>query len=263
MRPFSTFSDAELATVPGLACDLDDTLTDHGVLPSVSLDALHRLADAGIPVVVCTGRPLGWGDVLARMFPVRAVVTENGGAWVAREHGRVRVAFLEDANTRVAGMARVENMVEQLVRVFPSLARVRDLTMRATDVALDIHEAADVPDEIVQRAASMAQAVGLFTVASTVHLHIASRAPDKFEGLCAAVNDVGLDAARVKNEWIFVGDSPNDAGCFRAMPRSVGVANIRAFEGKMPAWPTYVTDGRAGAGFAAVARRLLHAHGAA
>jgi hydroxymethylpyrimidine pyrophosphatase-like HAD family hydrolase len=140
---------------------------------------------------------------------------------------------------------------------------VKDLTVRATDVALDIHESADVPDEVVERAMQMAHDAGLFTVASTVHLHVASRAPDKFQGLCAAAKDLGLDVARIQHEWLYVGDSPNDAGCFRAMKLSVGVANVRAFEGKMPVWPAFVTHGRAGEGFAEVAERLLAVRGAA
>lgn len=263
MRPLHELPDATLASIAGVACDLDDTLTDHGVLPTVALDALHRLARAKIPVIVCTGRPLGWGDVLARMFPVRAVVTENGGAWAVREQGRVRIAFLEDEATRLAGMARVERTVDHLVQTFGGLARVKDLTLRATDVALDLHEAADVPDDVVARAMAIATEAGLFTVASTVHLHVAARAPDKFQGLVAAANDVGLDGSMVQSRWLFAGDSPNDAGCFRAMDHSVGVANVRAFEGKMTAWPKFVTDARCGAGFAELIDRLLAARGTA
>jgi HAD superfamily hydrolase (TIGR01484 family) len=263
MRPFNEFPASSFVAVKGVACDLDDTLTDHGVLPTIALDALHRLARAGVPTIVCTGRPLGWGDVLARLFPVRAVVTENGGAWAAREQGRVRVAFLEDEETRRNGMARVERWVDHLTQTFAGLARVSDLTVRATDVALDIHEAANVPDSVVARAMEMTRAAGFFTVASTVHLHVSSRAPDKFAGLRAAVRDVGLDPDLVANEWIFVGDSPNDAGCFRAMAHSVGVANVRDFAGKLPAEPAFVTEGSFGAGFAEVVDRLLAARGTA
>ncbi|MEI8258015.1 MAG: HAD-IIB family hydrolase [Deltaproteobacteria bacterium] len=261
MRPFSDLPDADLADVPGVACDLDDTLTAHGTLPAVSLVALHRLASAGVPVIVCTGRPLGWGDVLVRMLPVRAVVTENGGAWAVREHGRVRAAFVQDEATRAAGMARVERAVTDMLARLPGLARVADMTLRATDVAIDLHEAADVPDEVVARAMEMARTSGLHTVASTVHMHVSSRAPDKFEGLCAAARDVGLDPSLVRDRWLYVGDSPNDAGCFGAMARSVGVANVRAFEGRMPAWPAFVTVGAMGDGFAEVASRLLAARG--
>ena len=43
------------------------------------------------------------------------------------------------------------------------------------------------------------------------------------------------------------------------MALSVGVANVRAFEGRMPAWPAYVTAGEAGAGFAELVATLLAA----
>jgi hypothetical protein len=257
MQPFATFPDASLAAVAGVASDLDDTLTTHGQLSRAALDGLHALAAAGVPCVVVTGRPLGWGEVLARLLPVRAVVTENGGAWVAREGDRHRAAFLEDEATRATGMARVQKMVDHLVQTFPALRRVSDLTVRATDVALDINESTHVPEATVQRAMEMVRTEGLFAVASSVHLHVSARPPDKVAGLRAALADVGLDPSQLDASWIYVGDSPNDASAFAAMDLSVGVANVRAFAGRMPAWPRYVTEGAAGDGFAEVAARLL------
>src|SRR5260221_3841619 len=100
MLPFADLPDARLASVAGVACDVDDTLTAHGAITSSSLAALHALGAAGIPCIIVTGRPIGWGEVLARLLPVRAVVAENGGAWIVREGDRRRVAFLEDDETR-------------------------------------------------------------------------------------------------------------------------------------------------------------------
>ena len=42
-------------------------------------------------------------------------------------------------------------------------------------------------------------------------------------------------------------------------PHAVGVANVREFEGRLAASPAYVTEARAGAGFAEVAAALLAA----
>jgi hydroxymethylpyrimidine pyrophosphatase-like HAD family hydrolase len=263
MLPLRDLTADALADAPGLACDFDDTVTTHGVLTAPALAALHALAGAGVPCLIATGRPLGWAEVLARSLPVRAVVTENGGAWIAREGSRVRVAFAVDASERRDGMARVEAAVAEVIRAFPRLARVRELTVRATDVALDIGEEVQLPAEYVSAALEFVRARGLFATASTVHLHVSAWAPDKARGLCAAAADVGLDAQELPARWVFVGDSPNDAGAFAAFARAVGVANVRAFEGRMSAWPRYVAEESHGAGFAEVVARLLAARSAA
>jgi hypothetical protein len=44
---------------------------------------------------------------------------------------------------------------------------------------------------------------------------------------------------------------------FGFFPLSVGVANVRDFEDRLAARPAYVTDGRAGDGFAEMAERVL------
>ncbi len=68
---------------------------------------------------------------------------------------------------------------------------------------------------------------------------------------------VALDA--VREATVFVGDSPNDAPMFAAFPNAVGVANLRDFEDRLPAAPSFVTEARAGAGFAELAEAILAA----
>jgi hydroxymethylpyrimidine pyrophosphatase-like HAD family hydrolase len=66
---------------------------------------------------------------------------------------------------------------------------------------------------------------------------------------------VDLDARR--GEFVFVGDSPNDAPLFAWFPLSVGVANIRPFLDRIATPPAYVTHAEAGAGFEELAALLL------
>ena len=49
----------------------------------------------------------------------------------------------------------------------------------------------------------------------------------------------------------------NDAPMFAYFQNSVGVANVRRFEGMLAAPPAYVTPSEAGAGFAELVARLL------
>ncbi|MBW1690507.1 MAG: HAD family hydrolase, partial [Deltaproteobacteria bacterium] len=58
----------------GVFFDIDDTLTTSGKIPAVSYGALWGIRDAGLRVVPITGRPAGWCDHIARMWPVDGIV---------------------------------------------------------------------------------------------------------------------------------------------------------------------------------------------
>jgi hydroxymethylpyrimidine pyrophosphatase-like HAD family hydrolase len=73
--------------------------------------------------------------------------------------------------------------------------------------------------------------------------------------LLADVFAVDLDAQR--DNFVFVGDSPNDAPMFAFFPNAVGVANVRPFLERIATPPAYVTKGEAGAGFTELAEFLL------
>jgi hydroxymethylpyrimidine pyrophosphatase-like HAD family hydrolase len=66
-----------------------------------------------------------------------------------------------------------------------------------------------------------------------------------------------MDAGQELNGAVFVGDSPNDASMFGYFPKSVGVANVRRFAGRLSAAPKFVTHASHGAGFAELAAHLL------
>ncbi len=68
---------------------------------------------------------------------------------------------------------------------------------------------------------------------------------------------VALDA--VRDETVFVGDSPNDAPMFDYFPDAVGVANVADFGGRLDAEPAWVTRQRGGHGFAELAETLIAA----
>ena len=90
MRPLADLPVADRQAVRFVLTDIDDTLTRDGALPSSSLVAMERLRAAGLTVVPITGRPAGWCDHIARMWPVDGVVGENGAFWFAYDRtGRV------------------------------------------------------------------------------------------------------------------------------------------------------------------------------
>ena len=81
MKPLAEFPVEARGRIRGVFTDIDDTLTTHGRLFGAAYGALERLQRSGFLVVPVTGRPAGWCDHIARMWPVDAVVGENGAFW--------------------------------------------------------------------------------------------------------------------------------------------------------------------------------------
>ncbi len=115
-----------------------------------------------------------------------------------------------------------------------------------------------MPRADVERIVALMEAHGMTAKVSSIHVNGWFGDYDKLtmtRDLFADVFGVTLDV--VRERCVFVGDSPNDAPMFAYFPRSVGVANVRAFAGRMAALPAYVTEAAGGEGFAEVAAYLI------
>ena len=75
MKPLSTMRGGGVRAV---FTDIDDTLTTDGLLTAPAFSAMWALHNANIAVIPVTGRPAGWCDHFARMWPVEGVIGENG-----------------------------------------------------------------------------------------------------------------------------------------------------------------------------------------
>ena len=80
MKPLSECPKATLAAIRGVLTDIDETVSTDGRLTAVAYGALEALKEAGLLVIPVTGRPAGWCDMVARFWPVDAVVGEIGRA---------------------------------------------------------------------------------------------------------------------------------------------------------------------------------------
>ena len=78
MIPFAEIGAGDAAAIHTLITDVDDTITTDGLLTAAAYTSIEQLRHAGLRVIVTTGRPAGWCDHIARMWPVDAVVGENG-----------------------------------------------------------------------------------------------------------------------------------------------------------------------------------------
>lgn len=243
----------------GVFCDIDDTLTWEGRLVPEAFAALHALKQAGLRVIPVTGRPGGWVDHIARMWPVDGVVGENGGLWFFHRGGRLERRFAQSASERTAHRRRLLRLGERILAEVPGCALASDQPYRELDLAVDFCE--DVPplsQDAVDRVVALFLEAGCACKVSSIHVNGWYGGFDKLLGCRALVRELwGEDLDAGRGQWLYVGDSPNDEPAFAFFPRSVGVANVRRFVDRMQSLPTWVTELPGGAGFAEVVSRLL------
>ena len=265
MRPLADCPRANLAALRGVFTDIDETLTTAGRLTAEAYGAMEALRDAGLMVVPITGRPAGWCDHIARMWPVDAVVGENGAfyfRYLASERRLVKRFLIDDA-TRADNRRRLDDLAKRILAAVPRAALASDQLYREADLAIDFCEdVAPLPAEQVERIVALFREAGATAKVSSIHVNGWFGDYDKLTMtriMLAECFDIDLDAD--KQDFVFAGDSPNDAPLFRFFPNAVGVANVRDFTDRLEAAPAYVTEARAGAGFAELAAAVLAARG--
>jgi HAD superfamily hydrolase (TIGR01484 family) len=256
MKPLS---ELDPRGVRAVLVDIDETLTTAGKLTGEAFMALERLKAAGLIIVPVTGRPAGWCDHIARMWPVDAIVGENGAFYFWSDGGKLHKHFHDDGATRATKRARLQGVAEEILATVPGCAIACDQPYRETDLAIDYCE--DVPPltlDAADRIAALMTDAGLVAKISSIHVNGWFGEYDKLGTARVLFADrFALDLDRANTSVVYVGDSPNDAPMFEFFQKSVGVANVRRFEGRLTASPKYVTAAEFGAGFAEVAAHLL------
>ena len=261
MKPLAGIDRARLAAVRGIFADIDDTITTEGRLTAAAYAALERLTAAGFTVVPITGRPAGWCDHIARMWPVAGVVGENGAFWMRYDASSRRLVkrFLASDAERAANRARLGGIGQRILAEVRGCALASDQLYREADLAIDFRE--DVPplsSEAVDRIVGLMESEGMTAKVSSIHVNGWFGRYDKLGMTRTFFREVlGVDLDRDKDRYVFVGDSPNDAPMFAYFPLSVGVANVRAFADRIATPPAFVTSRNSGAGFVELAERLL------
>ena len=253
---------ANWAGVRGVLTDIDDTLTRDGAIEPQALSALQALADAGVPVIAVTGRPMGWSEPFARTWPVCGIVAENGSVALFMEGGSLQVEFAQDAATRAANAKRLQQAARAILLAVPGASLARDSVGRATDIAIDHGEFAHLGPDKIAEVVRLMEAAGMCASVSSIHVNGWFGRHDKLSGARWAVRRLlGRDLDAELDDWVYVGDSPNDEVMFATFRKSVGVSNLLDFADRLCVWPAYLTSGARGLGFAELARTLLGARG--
>jgi len=261
MRSLNELPDAVLSGVKGVFVDIDDTLTTEGKLLACAYSALENLQQAGVKVIPITGRPAGWCDHIGRMWPVDAVVGENGAFYFYYDAKarKLRQRFLADAATRAQNAQRLAQVSERILAEVPGCALASDQFCRAADLAIDFCEdVPPLPRASVDRIVALMKEAGMTAKVSSIHVNGWFGQYDKLTMTRILMQErYGVDLDSARGEYVFVGNSPNDEPMFRYFPHSVGVANVIAFAGDLAHPPAFVTRERCSAGFVEVAQRIL------
>ncbi len=263
MQALTQLPNSVAAAVHTVFSDIDDTLTTDGQLTPPAYAALGDLRRAGVRVIPITGRPAGWCDHIARMWPVDAVIGENGAFYYWHDHARrkLRCRHLFDESARLANSTKLAAVRDTILREVPGCAVASDQFCRLYDLAIDFCE--DVPAlplAQVERIVALMEQAGMTAKVSSIHVNGWFGTYDKLSMAHLLMRErYGLELKNEREHCLFVGDSPNDAPMFAYLPHAVGVANVADFEGRISALPAYITSSRGGAGFAEVARAVIAA----
>jgi HAD superfamily hydrolase (TIGR01484 family) len=263
MKPISTFPHSELQTIRGVFTDIDDTLTTDGQLTAEAYAAMEQLHTLGISVVPVTGRPAGWCDHIARMWPVDGIVGENGAFYFRYDRKRRHMDryYIDGDVKRTANRERLSALGLHIIEQVPGAAISADQMYRETDLCIDISEdVAPLPMSSVDRIVALLDKAGATAKVASIHVNAWFGTYDKLTTTKHFVtNCFGINLIDIESEFIFIGDSPNDAPMFAFFSHAVGVANVRDFGNRLTNYPTYVTNNKSGAGFVEMATILVDA----
>jgi HAD superfamily hydrolase (TIGR01484 family) len=261
MRDLLQLDAATALGIKALLTDIDDTVTSDGALTAEAYAALASLDAHGLAVIPVTGRPAGWCDMIARFWPVKAVVGENGAFWFSYDHARRRMKrwYFASDEERAENRRRLDAIRDEVLARVPGSAVSADQAYRVADLAIDFREdVVPLPEEAVARIVDIFRAAGAEAKISSIHVNGWFGRYDKLSTALKLLQDeFGMIPDVARAAVMFVGDSPNDEPMFGFFPLSVGVANVQDALHLIASKPAFVTSKRSGEGFVELAARLV------
>jgi HAD superfamily hydrolase (TIGR01484 family) len=263
MVPVSHLPELTKRNIGFVLTDIDDTLTNNGRLTAEAYSAMQRLHANGKKVIPITGRPAGWCDHITRMWPVDALVGENGAFYFYYDHFHKKMVrrYWKTPEERAQDKVRLKAVEAEILAQVPGARVAADQAYREADLAIDFCE--DVPrlpnDQIMQILHCFEKA-GARAKISSIHVNGWYGDYDKLAMTRLLFQEkYETHLNRVKDRILFIGDSPNDEPMFAFFKNSVGVANVKAFVKEIDNLPSWITLKKGGLGFAEMVDTLLEA----
>ncbi|MBX7146547.1 MAG: HAD-IIB family hydrolase [Alphaproteobacteria bacterium] len=248
-------------SVSYILTDIDDTLTTEGKLPACAYSAMEKLSQHGIHIIPITGRPAGWCDMIARFWPVKAVVGENGAFYFCYKHEMQKMVrfYVKNEQERLKDRHKLDILSHEILNKVPGCAISADQSYRVADLAIDFAEdVIKLDDKKIVEIVDIFHSHGAHAKISSIHINGWFGDYNKLSMtkiLFAKEFKINLDTYRDK--VFFIGDSPNDEPMFEYFNHSVGVANILNFKSKISTMPKWITQKSGGEGFAEFADLFL------
>jgi len=261
MKNINDITHAECANIHGVLFDIDDTFTLSGKLIPEAFSALWELHKHGLILAPITGRPAGWCDHIARMWPVDAVIGENGAFYYYYDRKTLRLEqrYIFGPETMALKRKELDSIKNEILRRVPRARIASDQAFRLFDLAIDFTE--DVSSltgqEIEEICKIFADHQATYKV-SSIHVNGWFGDYTKLTTTSLFLEErYSIGWGEAKETFLFMGDSPNDEPMFEALGLTVGVANIQGFVDHMKHLPKYITNSKGGLGFAETADIIL------
>ncbi len=261
MNPITLFPRERIKNIRYVLPDIDDTLTNGGRIPACAFQALENLRNAGMKVIPITGRPAGWCDLIARMWPVDGVVGENGAFYFVYDEINKKMIrrYIKTEAERESDRKRLSGIRDEIVEKIPGCGVSADQHYREADLAIDFCEdVRPISKEDVTKIVEIFEGNGASAKISSIHVNGWFGSYDKLSMTTLLFEEMyGLHLEEIRESVLFCGDSPNDEPMFAFFPNSVGVANILQFKNMLIHRPGWITEEEGGHGFAQMADPLL------
>ena len=243
--------------VRALFSDVDGTMTTGDRIEAATFAAIERLVAAGIPVILVTGRPAGFGYTFMKMTPVLACVAENGGVTFVREGRKVAKQYGVPAASLPEWRRRMHEAAVEVGQKVPGARLSSDSKYREVDLAIDYNEEVSLPVTDAEACVKLLRKAGFAAVRSSVHVNFGPPSFDKLSACLAVVRSVLGGREDDLGGYAYVGDALNDAPMFGGFPTSVGVANIKTWWDELAHKPAYLTERPEGAGLRELIDHIL------
>jgi hypothetical protein len=263
LNPLNQFPKSLKKKIKAIFFDIDDTFSGgpntHKIIHE-AYRALWDLKNKGMVLVPVTGRPAGWCDLIARMWPVDAVIGENGAFYMKcvelDNHLKLKKIYLENEKIRMENKKKLQNLKKNLIKKFPKIKFASDQNYREFDLAIDIREdVKEISQKEIQKILDFVKEKKATAKLSSIHLNVWYGNYNKLDCLKKFLKN---EQPKLKlEEIVYIGDSPNDAPFFEALPVTIGVSNIKKFLNLIKTPPKFITQNPQGLGFCEFANFLL------
>jgi len=220
-------------------------------------EALERLGEAGIPVIMVTGRSAGFAHAFMKMTPVLAVVSENGGVTFIREGHKLHKLYGVPQASLPEWRRRMNDIAVEVMSRVPGARLSSDSKYREVDLAIDWNEEVSLTREDAETCVQMISRAGFMAVRSSVHVNFGPPHFDKLSACMTVIRQVLGGDANDLSHYVFVGDALNDAPMFGGFSKSVGVANVKAWWDELAFKPAFLTERAEGAGLCELIAHLM------